>query len=104
MVGVAERGGELARSVEPVESEEGMAGFRVAADFEHGGGPEGGLGEVVPGHGDDVVEKVVFVSHWVFCAGLVRGRGNGKGKGNWHVRWKYLKRCRLFQIPGGRTM
>ena len=55
MVGVAERGGELGWSVEPVESDEGVAGFRAAADFEDGGGPEGGFGVVVPGDGDGVV-------------------------------------------------
>ena len=55
MVGVAERRGQLGRSVEPVESDEGLVGFRVAADFEDGRGPEGGVGEVVPGYGDGVV-------------------------------------------------
>ena len=82
VVGVLERGGELARSVEPVESDDGVAGFLGAADFEDDSGPEGGFGEVVPGYGDGVVEGVVFVFvlHWMFCVRSVGGKGKGEGE------------------------
>lgn len=42
------------------------AGVRtVAADFEDVGGPEEGVGEVVAGDCDDVVQVVVLVFDWV---------------------------------------
>ena len=78
MVGVPELGGELGRVVEPVEADEGLVGGWVAADFEDCGGPEGGVWEVVAGYGDGVVEVVGEVSDWVFCGGLVGGRGEGE--------------------------
>lgn len=61
LVGVAERGGKLRGSVEPEDPDRDSAGRFVAADLEDVGGPEGGVGEVVAGGGDDVVHAVAFV-------------------------------------------
>lgn len=59
VVGPPERGGQVPGLVEPEEAEEDLGGGSVAADFEDQRGPEGGVGEVVSGHGDGVV-GVVF--------------------------------------------
>lgn len=101
LVGVAERGGKLRGSVEPEDPDRDSAGRFVAADLEDVGGPEGGVGEVVAGGGDDVVHAVAFVFDWVDVGG--EGVREG-GRAGWYVLITSLKRRRLSQIAVGRTM
>ena len=60
VVGLPERRGQVARLVEPEETEEDLGGGFMAADFEDQRGPEGGIWEVVAGDGDGVVGLVFF--------------------------------------------
>lgn len=61
VIGVAERSGKLRGFVEPEDADEDLARGLVGTNFEDVGAPDGGLGEVVPGDGDDIVHAVVFV-------------------------------------------
>lgn len=71
VVGLPERGGQVIGSEEPEEAEEDLSGGFVAADLEDQGGPEGGVGEVVSGHGDGVVGLVFFLVALDFEWGVV---------------------------------
>ncbi len=65
VVVVAELGGQLQRLVEPEDADEDAVRGRVAAELEDVRGPEGGVGEVVAGDGDGVVEAVAVFVDWV---------------------------------------
>lgn len=99
VVGVAERRGKLRGLVEPEDPEEELGGGSVPADFEDVGGPEGGVGEVVPGDDDGVVHAAIFVADWVDVGAGMRG-GEDTGR---YVLTHCLKRSRVSQIAVGRT-